>query len=71
MNGCHGRAEFCKSTKQQDGWTEDGRRNMVDVPAVMNPNCQYSSDKLVGRFDANCAGCPHRSSNPPQGTRRT
>lgn len=59
MNGCHNRAPLAQTARVQDGWTEDGRRNMVEIPVPMEKGCQYRKTEL-GQADPRCEGCAER-----------
>lgn len=58
--GCHNRPPMRKSLMVQDGWTPDGRRNMVEIPFAMSTNCRH--DKTL--TDSRCAGCLHAKGLP-------
>lgn len=49
----------CKDTIYiQDGWTEDGRRNMVEMPFNSSRNCKYAEHGYA-KDDVRCTGCEH------------
>lgn len=50
---CHNQPRQRDGVTVQDGWTEDGRRNMVHIPSVNSLECRF--DKMAE--DARCAGC--------------
>lgn len=52
-HGCHNREHFRASLEVQNGWKENGTRQMVTVPVRFNPDCQYDNRQV----DAGCAGC--------------
>lgn len=53
---CYDRPPFTGDVMVQNGWTEDGRRNMVPIPYVMARDCQYD----LRAADGKCAGCRHQ-----------
>lgn len=58
--GCHNRAALRDTIEVQDGWTGDGRRKMVNIPAQNTKHCVYSRDNN----DPACAGCKHKEDKP-------
>jgi hypothetical protein len=56
---CHNRQPFKRTLTVQDGYKDDGTRNMVDVPFTMSPLCDYTTSEL-GKVDVRCAACKHR-----------
>lgn len=65
---CFNRPSIMPVVQMQDGWTEDGRRRMVDVPFVMSTGCKSWSvsateDPFIHSVPAqegwSCAACVH------------
>lgn len=54
--GCHNRKPFKETIHVQDGWTEDGRRNMVTLPFNGSMNCKYA-EHGYSDSDWRCADC--------------
>ena len=55
-HGCHNRQiPGSIPIMVQSGWTEDGRRNMVEIPYRNSKDCRYDL-KLSDKF---CNGCVH------------
>lgn len=55
---CYNRADFKMVTRVQDGWTEDGRRSMVDMSFRMSLGCPLHGphgEAAIHRW--NCSGC--------------
>lgn len=60
MSGCYNHPPFKKTVVVQDGWTEDGRRNMIEqTSAFQDDDCHYSLSN-EGKVDADCDGCSWR-----------
>lgn len=55
--GCNGEAQWPGWQLVQDGWTPDGRRNMVTI-AVEPVRVACGHD--VRTSDSKCSGCPRR-----------
>lgn len=55
LNGCHNRAPLKKTLMVQDGWTEDGRRIMKEIPFAMSTDCRHDKRST----DPRCKGCKH------------
>lgn len=55
--GCFDREPYRTDLMVQDGWTEDGRRNMVPIPFVMSMDCKTDIPD-----DPRCQGCKWRKS---------
>ena len=53
--GCFDRKPFLPALMVQSGWTEDGRRKMVQIPFVMSTNCKTDIPD-----DQRCQGCKWR-----------
>jgi hypothetical protein len=53
---CHNRAPFAETVQVQNGWTIDGRRQLVSAAYTMNRDCEYSRSDL-GQSDKGCIGC--------------
>jgi len=54
----HNRHPFPDTVTVQDGWTDDGRRNMVTRPNPMSKECQQWGEygwARIQRWD--CIGC--------------
>lgn len=52
-HGCHNRKPFMESLFVQNGWTEDGRRIVEQIPFRMSRHCEYD-DRAI---DPGCEGC--------------
>jgi hypothetical protein len=59
---CHNRKWFKPTLAVQDGCKQDGTRNMVEVPFVMSPSCEYTRSEL-GAIDERCGNCRHKTTN--------
>lgn len=59
---CNNRKPLAETTKVQDGWTDDGRKVMVEIPAFGVRECVYATHYL-GETDPGCDGCSWRASN--------
>lgn len=57
--GCFNRS-MPSTVRYQDGWTEDGRRILVDVPFRMSRECHWESRES----DPRCRGCTAPHENP-------
>lgn len=57
IHGCHNRDLLRTTVMVRDGWTEDGRRNMVERPDPMTKHCVYSQGNP---HDPACDGCRWR-----------
>jgi len=67
---CHNRPRARNGVTVQDGWTADGRRNMVHIPSVNSLECQYSAG-FYASADRRCAECEHdKHAKKPKVTRR-
>ena len=53
LHGCHNRKEFRESFFVQNGWSEDGRRIMQEIPFRMVKTCEYDNRKI----DGGCLDC--------------
>lgn len=53
LNGCHNREPLKKTLLGQDGWAEDGRRIMKEIPFAMSTDCKHDKRDT----DPRCAGC--------------
>jgi hypothetical protein len=53
LHGCHNRPPLQDAIQVQDGWTDDGRRIIKQMPFVMSRDCRHDL-KLT---DPGCAGC--------------
>jgi len=61
---CHNRKPFKDSLMVQDGWTEDGRRIMKEIPFRLSMNCEWSKEHDNER----CDGCKHKMGPTKLGT---
>lgn len=61
---CFNRPAFRDTIVVQDGWTEDGRRNMVEIPDPMSKTCPQNKppfgEAYIQGWD--CVGCHHKQS---------
>ena len=58
---CYNRAPYKSTAMAQDGWTEDGRRIVVEVPDNMSKGCQQWGAKGEARIHGwDCDGCRWR-----------
>ena len=57
--GCHNRPRQAVSVElMQDGWTPDGRRNMVKIQTQwLDRGCRHDTKHI----DPACAGCPDKA----------
>lgn len=55
--GCFDHPPLKMTQKVQDGWTEDGRRIMVEIPFLNTTHCVYGQDTQ----DAACENCKWRT----------
>lgn len=53
-HGCYNRLPLKETLMVQDGWTNDGKKIMVEIPFLMNKNCQYTREHYA---DESCSGC--------------
>ncbi len=53
MYKCHDRKSFKPTLEVQNGWTTDGRRNMMVIPFTMARECMYDHKKT----DVRCTNC--------------
>ena len=60
--GCHDRKPFHEWLTVQNGYKQDGTRNMIEVPFVTNDVCNYTKTD-AGRVDERCSGCKHKASH--------
>lgn len=60
---CHNKPRPTSTTQMyQRGWTEDGRRNMIEITTdFVIQGCTH----LKRREDSGCAGCVHRDAPGP------
>lgn len=58
LYACVNRAPLRDNVMVQDGWTDDGRRNMVERPNPMTKHCVYTIDHP---HDPACGECRWRS----------
>ena len=56
---CHNRQPFKRTLTVQDGYKQDGTRNMFEVPFTMSRLCEYTTSEL-GSVDKRCATCKYR-----------
>lgn len=59
LYGCHDREPFEEIALVQNGWSSDGRRQLVEIPAAGSKDCQYAKGYL-GQTDPSCSGCRWR-----------
>lgn len=56
---CYNRADFAPTAPAQNGWTEDGRRIMVEIPDKMSKHCHQhhpeTGEAVLKGW--NCDGC--------------
>jgi len=57
-HGCHNRQPFKQELQVQDGWTEDGRRVMKQIPFRMSNECEWSKE----HDDDKCTSCRWKQS---------
>lgn len=60
LYGCHDREPLAEIALVPDGWSSDGRRQLVEIPAAGTKDCQYAKSYL-GQTDPSCSGCRWRS----------
>lgn len=53
MHGCYNRSPFRDTLMVQNGWTSDGRRDMIEIPFRMAKDCMYD----LKHTDVQCNGC--------------
>lgn len=54
---CKNRAPFLDTVVVQNGWTADGRRNMITLPNPMTKSCQLD----IRATQPGCHGCRWQS----------
>ena len=55
---CYNRPPYRDPTMVQDGWTDDGRRIMREIPQPMSKGCpQWGEFGEARRRGWNCEGC--------------
>lgn len=62
---CFNRPAFKNTVVVQNGWTDDGRRNMVEIVDPMTKTCQQHGplgEATLHGWD--CAGCAHAPEKP-------
>lgn len=64
---CKDRAAYLDTIDVQDGWTEDGRRRMVTIPARNSKSCHFD----LRETDPGCQGCKWQKQQDPRDTSET